>query len=74
LFVPVAHQRDKEGDTTGQKDNAAAEAQHIIVRQALRDEEDGADKEQQPACQVITFLFFTDGNIPLSDRYILVSL
>jgi len=50
LFVPATHQRDKEGYTTGQKDNAAAEAQHIIVRQALRDEEDGADKEQQPAC------------------------
>jgi hypothetical protein len=66
--VPVAHQRDEEGNTTGQKDNAAAETQHIIVRQALRNEEDGADKKQQPARQVIAFLFFTDGNSP-SGRY-----
>jgi len=66
--MPVSHQRDEEGDATGQKDNAAAEAQYIIVCQALRDEEDGADKEQKPARQVIALLLFTDGIYLQSDK------
>jgi len=43
--MPVAHQRDKEGNTTGEKDNAATEAKQVVVGKTLRDEEYGADKE-----------------------------
>ena len=60
LFAPVAHQRNKEGDATGKKNNASGEPQHIIVREALRDEKDGADKEQQPADKMITLLRIID--------------
>jgi hypothetical protein len=60
LFAPVAQQRNQKGNATGKKDNAAAEAQHVIVGEALRDEENGADQEQKPAHKVIMFLLFTD--------------
>jgi hypothetical protein len=59
-FAPVAHQRNQKGNATGKKDNAAAETQHVIVGEALRDEENGADQEQKPARKVITLLLFTD--------------
>ncbi len=59
-LVPVDHERDQEGDATGEKDNTAAETQYIIVSETLRDEEEGADKKQKPAREVITFLLFTD--------------
>lgn len=63
--MPVTHQRDKEGDATGKKDDAAGEPQHIIVRKALRDEEEGTDNEQQPADKMITLLRFIDcSNLP----------
>ncbi|MGB2813606.1 MAG: hypothetical protein WBC50_08530 [Dehalococcoidales bacterium] len=68
LFAPVAHQRDKEGDATGKKNNAPGEPQHIIVREALRDEEDGADKEQQPADKMIMLLRIVDCSRLLSDK------
>jgi hypothetical protein len=45
LFVPVAHQRDDEGNTTGEKDNAATETKQVVVGKTLRDEEYGADNE-----------------------------
>jgi hypothetical protein len=45
LFVPVAHQRDEEGNTTGEKDNAATETEQVVVGETLRDEEYGADNE-----------------------------
>ncbi|NQT05121.1 MAG: hypothetical protein HQ577_03830 [Dehalococcoidia bacterium] len=65
LFAPVAQQRDKEGDAAGKKDDAAGEPQHIIVRKALCDEEDGTDKEQQPADKMITLLRIIDcSNLP----------
>jgi hypothetical protein len=68
LSAPVAHQRDKEGDATGKKDDAAGESHHIIVREVLRDEEDGADKKQQPADKVITLLRFIDCSNLLSGK------
>jgi len=40
--VPVAHQRDQEGNATGKKDNAAAETEQVIISKTLRNEEDGA--------------------------------
>ena len=58
--MPVAHQRDEEGNTTGEKDNAATETKQVVVSKIMRDEEYGADKEQKPASKVITFLRFTD--------------
>jgi hypothetical protein len=45
LLVPVAHQRDEEGNTTGEKDNAATETKQVVVSKTLRDEEYGADDE-----------------------------
>ena len=68
LFAPVAHQRDKESDATGKKDDAAGESHHIIVREALRDEEDGTDEEQQPADKVITLLRIVDCSNLLSGK------
>ncbi len=59
-LVPVDHEWNKEDDATGEKDNTAAETQYIIVSETLRDEEEGADKKQKPAREVITFLLFTD--------------
>ena len=58
--MPVSQEWNKEGDATGEKDDAAAETQYIIVSETLRDEEEGADKKQKPAREVITFLLFTD--------------
>jgi len=69
LLVPVTHQRNEEGDATGKKDNAAGESHYIIVRKALRDEEDGTDKEQHPADKMIKLLRFIDCSRLLSDRY-----
>jgi len=43
--MPVAHQRDEEGNTTGEKDNAATETKQVVVGKTLRDEEYGADNE-----------------------------
>jgi hypothetical protein len=43
--MPVAHQRDEEGNTTGEKDNAATETKQVVVSKTLRDEEYGADNE-----------------------------
>ena len=68
LSAPVAHQRNKEGDATGKKDNAAGESHHIIVRKALHDEEDGTDKEQQPADKMITLLRIIDCSNLLSGK------
>ena len=69
LSAPVAQQRDKEGDATGKKDDAAGESQYIIIRKALRDEEDSADKEQQPADKMITLLRIVDcSNLPSGKR------
>ena len=68
LFAPVAHQRDKEGDATGKKDDAAGEPQYIIIRKALGDEEDGADKEQQPAGEMIKLLRIIDCSNLLSGK------
>ncbi len=65
LLVPVAQQRDKEGNAAGKENDAAGEPQHIIVRKALRDEEEGTDNEQQPADKMITLLRFIDcSNLP----------
>jgi len=58
--VPVAHQRDEEGNTTGEKDNAATETEQVVVGKTLRDEENGTDEEQKPARKVIAFLLFAD--------------
>ena len=58
--MPVSQEWNKEDDATGEKDNTAAETQYVIVSETLRDEEEGADKKQKPAREVITFLFFTD--------------
>ncbi len=60
LLVPVAQERNQEGDATGKKDDAAAETQYIIVSETLRDEEEGADKKQKPARKVIPLLLFAD--------------
>lgn len=68
LFAPVAYQRNKEGDATGKKNDAAGESQYIIVRKALRDEEDGTDKEQQPADKMIKLLRFIDCSNLLSGK------
>lgn len=59
-LVPVSQEWNKEDDATGEKDNTAAETQYVIVSEILRDEEEGADKKQEPAREVITFLLFTD--------------
>lgn len=59
-LVPVSQEWNKEDDATGEKDKTAAETQYIIVSETLRDEEEGADKKQKPAREVITFLLFTD--------------
>lgn len=59
-LVPVSQEWNKEDDATGEKDNTAAETQYVIVSETLRDEEEGADKKQKPAREVITFLLFTD--------------
>lgn len=59
-FVPVAQERNQEGDATGKKDDAADETQYIIVSETLRDEEEGADKKQKPARKVIPLLLFAD--------------
>jgi len=59
-LVPVSQEWNKEDDATGEKDNTAAETQYVIVSEILRDEEEGADKKQKPAREVITFLLFTD--------------
>jgi len=45
LLAPVAHQRNQEGDAAGKKDDAATETKQVIIRKALRNEEDGADKK-----------------------------
>jgi len=58
--MPVAHQGNKKGNTTGKKEDAAAEAKQVIVGEALHNEEDGADKKQKPAGKMITFLLFAD--------------
>jgi len=68
LFTPVAYQWNKEGDATEKKDNAAGESHYIIVGEALRDEEDGADKEQQPADKVITLFRIIDCSDLLSGK------
>jgi len=60
LLVPVDHEWNKEDNATGEKDNTAAETQYVIVNETLRDEEEGADKKQKPAREVITFLLFAD--------------
>jgi len=59
-LVPVSQEWNKEDDATGEKDNTAAETQYVIVSETLCDEEEGADKKQKPAREVITFLLFTD--------------
>ena len=59
-FVPVAQERNQEGDATGKKDDASDETQYIIVSETLRDEEEGANKKQKPARKVITLLLFAD--------------
>ena len=69
LFTPVTHQWNKEGDATGKKDDAAGESHHIIVREALRDEEDGTDEEQQPADKVITLFRIVDCSNLLPGKY-----
>ena len=43
--MPVAHQRDKEGNATGEKDDAATETKQVVVGETLRDKEYGADNE-----------------------------
>ena len=58
--MPVTHQWNQESHTPGEKNYAAAETKQVIVRQTLRDEKDGTDKEQQPASKVKTFLRFSD--------------
>jgi hypothetical protein len=68
LFAPVGHQRNKEGDATSEEDDAAGESHYIVIREALRDEENSADKEQQPACKMITFFRLIDCSNPLSDK------
>ncbi|MBU2535920.1 MAG: hypothetical protein ABIK32_07225 [Chloroflexota bacterium] len=64
--MPVAHQRDEEGNTTGEKDDAATETKQVVVGKTLRDEEYGADDKQKPAGKVITLLRFTDSSYLLS--------
>ena len=68
LFAPVAYQWNKEGDATGKKDDASGESHHIIVREALRNEEDGTDEEQQPADKMITLLRIVDCSNLLSGK------
>ena len=68
LPAPVTHQRNKESDATEKKDDAADESHYIIVREALRDEEDGADEEQQPADKMITLLCIIDCSNLLSGK------
>ena len=58
--MPVIHQGNQKGDTAGKKDDAAAEAEQVIIGKALRNEEDGADKKQKPADKMIAFLLFAD--------------
>jgi hypothetical protein len=62
LPAPVAQQRNQESNTPGEEDDAAGETEQVVAREALRDEEDGADKEQQPARKVKTFFRFIDGS------------
>jgi len=59
-LVPVSQEWNNEDNATGEKDNTAAETQYVIVSETLCDEEEGADKKQKPAREVITFLLFTD--------------